>query len=187
MSRRTSLIALPLTFALAAAVLAAAPGRATGNGEGSQRPLRLNEIQVIGTHNSYHRELSKPERAAHDAVYDGAAIYENFLAYSHASLPNQLRRQRVRGLELDLYPDPAGGLYANPLLRRRLAAGPLSDPEWYRPGAKVLHTHDLDYNASCVRLVSCLRAVRRWSRANPRHVPLPVRLELKGTDAELHV
>jgi hypothetical protein len=182
MSRRSALIASPLTLALAAAGLAAAPGPATGNGEGSQRPLRMNEIQVLGTHNSYHRELSNAERAAHDAIYGGAPIYENFLAYSHASLPNQLRRQRVRGLELDLYSDPGGGLYANPLLRQRLAVGPLSDPDWYRPGVKVLHTHDLDYRSSCVRLVSCLRAVRRWSRAHPRHVPLLVMLELKGTD-----
>lgn len=182
MSRRRAVLALPLTLALAAAVLAAAPGPATGNGETSRSSLRMNEIQVIGTHNSYHRELSKAERAAHDAVYGGAPIYENFLAYSHASLSNQLRRQGVRGLELDLYPDPAGGLYANPLLRQRLAADPFSDPEWYRPGAKVLHTHDLDYNSSCVRLVSCLLAVRRWSRADSHHVPLLVMLELKGTD-----
>lgn len=104
--------------------------------------------------------------AAHVAIYGGAPIYDGFLAYSHA-LPDQLSRQGLRGLGLDLYPDPEGGLYANPLLRQRLAAGPLMDRDWYRPGAKVLHTHDLDYNSTCVRLVSCLRLVRRWSRANP--------------------
>jgi Phosphoinositide phospholipase C, Ca2+-dependent len=167
-------------FALTALALAAAASAAAG--APSTRPLRMNEIQVIGTHNSYHRELSPAERAAHDAVYGGAPIYDAFLAYSHASLPNQLSRQRVRGLELDLYPDPEGGLYANPLLRQRLAAGPLMDRDWYRPGAKVLHTHDIDYNSTCVRLVSCLRLVRRWSRANRGHVPLLVMLELKGTD-----
>jgi Phosphoinositide phospholipase C, Ca2+-dependent len=158
------------------AVLAIAPAA------DAARPLRLNETQVIGTHNSYHRELSKAERMAHDAVYGGAAIYDGFLAYSHASLPNQLARQHVRGLELDLFPDPDGGLYSNPLLRQRLAAGPLTAPAWYRPGIKVLHTADLDYNSTCVELVACLRAVRRWSRANPAHVPLLVMLELKGTD-----
>jgi hypothetical protein len=109
-------------------------------------------------------------------------VYENFLAYSHASLRNQLGRQGARGLELDLFPDPAGGLYANPLLRQRLAAGPLTDPEWYRPGIKVLHIADLDYKTTCVRLVTCLRLVRRWSRANQGHVPLLVLLELQATD-----
>ena len=163
---------------LAVVAAASAPGLAGASG----RPVRMNEIQVIGTHNSYHRELSQLERAAHDAIYGGAPIYENLLAYSHASVPNQLRRQGVRGLELDLYPDPEGGRYANPLLRRWLAAGPLTDPEWYRPGIKVIHTADLDYNSSCVRLVGCLRLVRRWSRANPGHVPLLILLELKTTD-----
>ncbi len=182
MPRRHARIALALTLALAAVALAAAPAPAAGNGGSATPPLRMNELQVVGTHNSYHRELSKPERAAHDAVYGGAPIYDGFLAYSHASLPNQLGRQGVRGMELDLFPDPAGGLYANPLLRQRLAAGPLTDPAWYRPGIKVLHTADLDYNSTCVRLVSCLRLVRRWSRANADHVPLLVMLELKGTD-----
>ncbi|HEX2125420.1 MAG TPA: Ca2+-dependent phosphoinositide-specific phospholipase C [Thermoleophilaceae bacterium] len=177
MSTRHALAALTVTLVLSAAV----PSGAGANGR-AVRPLRMNEIQVIGTHNSYHRELSGPERAAHDAVYGGLPIYDAFLAYSHASLPNQLRRQGVRGLELDLFPDPAGGLYANPLLRQRLSAGPLTDPEWGRPGIKVLHTEDLDYNTTCVRFVSCLRLVRRWSRANPIHLPLLVMLELKGTD-----
>jgi hypothetical protein len=163
-------------------VLSAAVPSGAGAGGGAVGPVRMNEIQVIGTHNSYHRELSGPERAAHDAVYGGAPIYEAFLAYSHASLPNQLRRQGVRGIELDLFPDPAGGLYAHPLLRQRLAAVPLTDPEWQQAGIKVLHTEDLDYNTTCVRFVSCLRLVRRWSRANPEHVPLLVMLALKGTD-----
>ena len=173
-----------LGSAVALAVLAAwsMPGLASADGRGPLQSLRMNEIQVIGTHNSYHRELSKPERAAHDAIYGGAPIYDNLLAYSHASLPNQLGRQGVRGLELDLYPDPAGGLYANPLLRRRLAAGPLTAPEWYSPGIKIIHTADLDYHSTCVRLASCLRLVRRWSRANRGHVPLLILLELKETD-----
>jgi hypothetical protein len=169
-------------LALTAGLALLGPAVAGANGAHGKRALRMNEIQVIGTHNSYHRELTKAERAAHDAVYGGAPIYDGFLAYSHASLPNQLGRQGVRGMELDLFPDPQGGLYSNPLLRQRLAAGPLTDPEWSRPGIKVLHTEDLDYNSTCVRLTTCLRLVRRWSRANRRHVPLLVMLELKATD-----
>jgi hypothetical protein len=178
MSRRRALTAVALSLLLAAP----GSGGAAANGGGSNHAVRMNEIQVIGTHNSYHRELSKAELLAHDAIYGGAPIYENFRAYSHASLPNQLGRQGARGLELDLFPDPVGGLYANPLLRQRLAAGPLTDPEWYRPGIKVLHIADLDYNSTCVRLVTCLRLVRSWSRAHPGHVPLLVLLELKATD-----
>jgi Phosphoinositide phospholipase C, Ca2+-dependent len=167
MSTCRALATVAVTLVLAAAVPSGA-----GAGGGGLGPLRMNETQVIGTHNSYHRELSGPRRAAHDAVYGGAPIYEAFLAYSHASLPNQLRRQGVRGLELDLFPDLAGGLYAYPLLRQRLTAGPLPDPEWRRPGIKVLHTEDFDYNTTCVRFVSCLRLVRRWSRSHAGHLPL---------------
>jgi Phosphoinositide phospholipase C, Ca2+-dependent len=181
-SRPAALAAIALTLALAAFAAATAPSPAAAKGRGATGSLRMNEIQVIGTHNCYHRELSKAEVAAHDAIYGGLPVYENFRAYSHASLPNQLSRQGARGLELDLFPDPAGGLYANPLLRQRLAAGPLTDPEWYRPGIKVLHIADLDYKTTCVRLVTCLSLVRRWSRANPRHVPLLVLLELQATD-----
>jgi hypothetical protein len=173
---------LPLLALAVAALALATPAPADGNGRQTKRALRMNQLQVIGTHNSYHRELSKAERAAHDAIYGGAPIYDGFLAYSHASIPNQLSRQGVRGLELDLFPDPAGALYANPLLRQRLMIGPLTDPEWYRPGIKVLHTADLDYSSTCVRFVRCLRRVRRWSLSNPDHVPLLVMLELKGTD-----
>ena len=179
---RRALTAVALTLALAAFSAASAPGLAAANARGAQHSLRMNEIQVIGTHNSYHRELSKAEHAAFDAIFGGAPIYDALLAYSHASLPNQLGRQGVRGMELDLYPDPAGGLYSNPLLRQRLAAGPLTNPEWFRPGIKVLHTEDLDYNSTCIRLVTCLSLVRSWSRANPGHVPLLVMLELKATD-----
>ena len=53
MFRRRALIAVTLTLALAAFAAASAPGLA------AQRSLRMNEIQVIGTHNSYHRELSQ--------------------------------------------------------------------------------------------------------------------------------
>lgn len=182
MSRRRAFTTVALTLALAGLAAVSAPGLAAAKAGGAQRSLRMNEIQVIGTHNSYHRELSKAEHGAYDAIFGGAPVYDALLAYSHASLPNQLSRQGARGMELDLYPDSAGGLYANPLLRQRLAAGPLTNPEWYRAGTKVLHTEDLDYNSTCVRLLTCLSLIRSWSLANRGHVPLLVMLELKATD-----
>jgi Phosphoinositide phospholipase C, Ca2+-dependent len=63
--------AIALTLALAAFAAATAPSPAAAKGRGATGSLRMNEIQVIGTHNSYHRELSKPELAAHDAIYGG--------------------------------------------------------------------------------------------------------------------
>jgi hypothetical protein len=143
----------------------------------------MNDIQVIGTHNSYKRELSRIEERTYDEIIATPGDYERFLAYSHAAIPNQFARQDVRGLELDLFPDPAGGLYAEPLVRSRLGMGPLPDPAWREPGVKVLHIADLDYKTSCVRLVTCLEQVERWSDDNPGHVPLQILLELKQSDA----
>jgi hypothetical protein len=48
------------------AVLAIA-GSSAAAGSDSRAGLRLNELQVIGTHNSYRRETSEREQHAYDA------------------------------------------------------------------------------------------------------------------------
>jgi hypothetical protein len=164
------------------ALMALGGSSSLADSQRSRGTVRVNELQVIGTHNSYHREISKREQAAYDAAIDTPGDYDAYLAYSHATLPRQLGDQDVRGLELDLLGDPAGGMYAEPLIRRRLGLGPLPDPAWRAPGIKVLHIPDVDYNTTCVQLVTCLRQVRDWSQAHPRHVPVPIMLELKGSD-----
>ncbi|MDQ3722698.1 MAG: phosphatidylinositol-specific phospholipase C1-like protein [Actinomycetota bacterium] len=147
--------------------------------------VRVNELQVVGTHNSYHREISEREQTAYEAAINTPGDYDAFLAYSHATLPRQFARQNVRGLELDLFGDPQGGLYADPLIRKAVGLGPLSDPAWRAPGIKVLHIPDVDYKTTCVQLVSCLTQVRSWSQAHPGHVPIAIMLELKRSDARV--
>jgi Phosphoinositide phospholipase C, Ca2+-dependent len=179
--RRRALALAALAGLLLLAGLAAGPAAAKKRHAGGS--VRMNEIQVMGTHNSYKRELSRREERTYDEIIATPGDYEQFLAYSHPSIPNQFGRQEVRGLELDLFPDPAGGLYAEPLVRRRLGTGPLTDPDWRVPGVKVLHIADLDYKTSCVRFVTCLQQVETWSDDNPGHVPLQILLELKQSDA----
>lgn len=129
-----------LLFAVAvAAFVAGLADASTPSGAGS---VRLNEIQVIGTHNSYKRETSEAEQAEYDSIISTPGDYDAFLAYSHARIGDQFARQSVRGLELDLFSDPNGGLYVEPLVRRRLGMGPLPDPAWRQPGVKVLHIVD---------------------------------------------
>lgn len=142
--------------------------------------LRLNQIQAVATHNSYHREVGFAEQQVM-GEYD-----ENFhnLLYSHASLPVQFGEQNVRGIELDVFPDPEGGLYANPLIRGFADQPPLDETELERPGFKVLHWADFDYASSCASLRGCLRQVKEWSDRNPGHVTIPILLELKGTDPQ---
>lgn len=160
---------------LALALTAAAPASAAA----PDAELRINELQVIGTHNAYHRELPEAEKAAQVTVDPGAPAG---LYYSHAAIPDQLGAQDVRNLELDVLPDPEGGLYAEPLVRRLAGAGPLTDPAWREPGTKVLHVVDTDYGTTCVTLVACLTQVRTWSAANPDHVPISVMLEFKQSE-----
>jgi hypothetical protein len=171
-------------FVLFAVLLASAAG-APALGASRGAPVRMNETQVIGTHNSYHREISPLEQATYDQLIRKPGDYAQFLAYSHASLTNQFERQDVRGVELDLFPDPQGGLYSEPLVRRKLGLGPLPDPAWLQPGIKTFHVADLDYNTTCVRFVSCLEQVRDWSKDHPDHVPLLIMLELKQSIPEV--
>jgi hypothetical protein len=177
--RLATLAALSLlAAAVPASQAAAAPPAAKGQ-------VRMNELQVIGTHNSYKREISEAEEAVYEAAIGDPNDYENFLAYSHAPIAQQFGGQRVRGLELDLFGDPQGGLYANPLVRQAVGAGPLTDPAWAAPGIKVMHIADVDYETTCVQFVQCLQEVRGWSAANPEHVPLLIMLELKQSDSRI--
>ncbi|WP_240634614.1 MULTISPECIES: phosphatidylinositol-specific phospholipase C1-like protein [Streptomyces] len=145
--------------------------------------MRLNEIQAIATHNSYHRELTFAEKDVQRRTD------KNFwnLEYSHPSLTTQFEKQKVRGIELDVFPDPQGGLYDEPLVRRDAGLSPLTVAEYQRPGFKVLHWADHDYGTNCVSLRSCLEQVDAWSRQNPGHVTVPVLLELKRTDPAIEV
>jgi hypothetical protein len=140
--------------------------------------VRINQLQMIGSHNSYHRELSATEQKVQQAQNPGSID----LWYSHASIPAQLEDQNVRTLELDLFPDPAGGLYTYPLIRKLTGQGPLTDPELAKPGIKVMHIPDFDYNTNCRSFVLCLQQVKTWSDAHPDHTPIVIQLELKQSD-----
>ena len=149
--------------------------------------LRLNQIQVIGTHNSYHLRghdsllalIAKDKPKARDE-----------LDYGHPPLPEQLSRLGIRQIELDCYADPNGGLYAKPLgiervLKAGLPAMPACDPtgRMCQPGIKVMHVPDFDFASSALTLIDALQQVRQWSLGHPRHVPVFILLELKGESA----
>ncbi|GAA2437892.1 phosphatidylinositol-specific phospholipase C1-like protein [Streptomyces macrosporus] len=177
----------PVPAAIALAAVAALLSALSASSAAEARPgapagePRINQIQVMATHNSYHREVSFAEQKVMER-YD-----PNFgtLLYSHASLPAQFAEQRVRGIELDVFPDPEGGLYADPLVREEAGLPAPTDPAWRTPGFKVLHWADFDQETSCVTLRTCLTQVRDWSRRNPGHVTVPILLELKRTDPRL--
>jgi hypothetical protein len=139
--------------------------------------VHLNQIQVVGSHNSYHLLATQAER---DLRRQFIGDEENGLEYGHDPLDVQFSEQRVRQIELDVFDDPDGGLYAEPLIRQVTNGGPLP-AAMSRPGMKVLHVQDVDYHSSCLTLIACLRTVKAWSTRNPRHAPIAILLELKDT------
>jgi hypothetical protein len=146
-------------------------------------PLRLNDQQVLGSHNSYKEPIDPPLFALLLELRSPARIRP--LEYGHPPLRDQLDAG-LRALELDVYHDPEGGRYASPrglawLSERGLAPTRPFDPEgeMKSPGFKILHVQDLDFRSNCATLARCLGELARWSDAHPRHLPIVVTMNAK--------
>jgi hypothetical protein len=167
---------------LAGVAAAAALGAACGD-DGEEEPLRplddtlrLNDIQALGSHNSYHLE-PEPEVMALLQAFDAALA--DSLAYGHLPLPEQFSDQGIRQIELDVFADREGGLYADPAGPRLAGLPSVEEPEMLEPGFKVFHVQDVDQRSTCLTLVACLDLVRDWSDTHPGHAPILVLLEVK--------
>lgn len=139
--------------------------------------IRLNQIQVLGTHNSYKLAPTPALTELLDADNPGWA---DNIRYEHRPLKEQLGELGIRQLELDIFADPEGGLYAEP------AGAVMTDDERFirakemlRPGFKVMHSPDVDYRTTCLTLKACLTEIRDWSSANPTHLPILIMIEIK--------
>lgn len=144
--------------------------------------LKLNQLQVIGTHNSYHAGIAPNEASLWQAKSPKAF---NGLDYRHQPLGEQFD-SGVRQIELDIYADSKGGLYAHPAGPRMVAEAHLPpDPEFdpngimAKPGFKVMHVQDVDYRSTCQPFIACLEQVRQWSHAHPGHIPIFILVETK--------
>ncbi len=151
---------------------------AAGTGE-----PRLNQIQVIGSHNSYH---IAPAPAVYELIAAAGRRRAESLDYTHRPLAEQLSDLGIRQLELDVFADPKGGLFAAPAARRILIArnkdagpDPNHDGQLAAPGLKVLHVPDVDFQSTAATFVAALKQIRAWSRQHPRHVPILIQVELK--------
>jgi hypothetical protein len=143
-------------------------------------PLRLNQLQYIGSHNSYHAGLAPSESVIWQR-YDLQKLA--IVNYTHPSLTRQLD-DGVRQLELDIYGDANGGRYAHPAITELVrkaglpADPPFADPAvMQRPGYKVMHIQDLDQRSNCQPFTACLAEVRAWSLAHPGHLPVFILVE----------
>lgn len=129
------------------------------------QPLRITDIQVVGTHNSYKQPMPAQTMAKIRATNPQMA---DALDYSHRSLAEQLNAG-ARQLEIDVNYDPQGGYYARGS----------NDPRLLRPGFKVLHIPGIDNSSSCVLLTDCLHQLRDWSDAHPGHLPIMLMFNAK--------
>lgn len=148
--------AVMLVFAVMSSVTAFAGCSRSDSG---RTGLTLNQMQVVGTHNSYHVEPSAESMEVLDKVSSRARE----LAYSHDPLGVQFSDQGVRQIELDVHPDPTGELF---------------DPIGTR-GFKVFHMERVDTGTTCPTFIDCLSDIRTWSDANRSHMPIAVLVEIK--------
>jgi hypothetical protein len=177
-----TVIRATIGIALAAGGLAAATTAIAQTAMQQDELVHLNQIQVIGSHNSYNLGFAPSEEKY--ARMKNPKGYES-LEYHHATLTHQLDGG-VRQLEIDIVQDPKGGRFAHPkIIELTKEAGLPPDPdfdphhEMDKPGFKVIHIADLNERSSCHLLTSCLTEIRAWSKAHPSHVPLFLLIETK--------
>ncbi|MEM7005673.1 MAG: phosphatidylinositol-specific phospholipase C1-like protein [Pseudomonadota bacterium] len=147
-----------------------------------ERPLgevRLNELQSIGSHNSY--KLAIPELEM-DFIRLQAPDLAETLDYAHIPLAEQLDLG-MRQLELDVFHDPVGGRFADPLLPKLASTNPGAEPfdaaGYDQPGLKVMHIQDIDQRSQCVLFIECLQEIDAWSGENPDHTPILILINAK--------
>ena len=117
-------------------------------------------------HNLYH--------VVPDAVIRELLVSRNTqrapgLDYTHRPLAEQFATLGIRQVELDVYADPKGGLFANPAARsivRAVGKEPGIDPDsdgiLQHPGLKALHVPDIDYRTMVPTFVDALKQIRAW-------------------------
>jgi hypothetical protein len=160
------------------------PGDAACAAAAQIESLRLDQLQVIGSHNSYRRRTYPPILAyvRNMAMSLSGEIEPEAWDYDRPPLAEQLERDQVRGLEIDLWADPAGGHFFDRQGLRFVGEPVASNvAELREAGFKVLHVPDFDFETHHQTFRSALRAIAAWSDAHPRHLPLFIHLETKET------
>lgn len=169
--------------------------------------LKINQIQVLGTHNSYAQPVDSnvlayvdpiiqnmmgkmmemmpaDQKAAYKEYHPNKVLMSEGLAYNHPPLTDQLNAG-LRSLEIDVYYDPTGNRFHDPASYRLMRAqgvtdlAPFKTEDLEKPGFKVLHVADFDFRTHCNTLKGCLTELKDWSDAHPKHIPIYILLEIK--------
>ncbi len=146
---------------------------------------KLNETQVIGSHNSYKSGMPIPILEYLRKVNPGAA---QSLEYEHLPLSQQLDLG-LRNLELDVFHDPQGGRFAKPKALAMLPEGTVFDQkgELLEPGLKLFHVQDLDVQSHHLLFKNALLELKSWSKHHPDHHPVFVLINAKDGQVPMTV
>jgi hypothetical protein len=144
--------------------------------------LKLNQIQVLGSHNSYHKRM--PDRLYSFLSSINFLLPSDYkvegLDYYHEALADQLDQYKMRSFEIDIYADPQGGRFYN-RQGNVFASLPVASgiDELRKPGYKVMHIPDIDYDTHYYTFKSMLQALKDWSDRHPNHIPIFLLIEGK--------
>lgn len=150
---------------------------------GSESP-RLDQVQFIGTHNSYHIEPDAALRVLWQTNEASREPSHQWLMYTHLPLQAQAELG-IRFFEFDVHLDETGSAYsASEFLAPVVAAGLQPDSPFdqdgalSKPGTKVFHTNT-DMRSTCLLLTDCLHQLNGWIDLNPFAGPILVQIEPK--------
>ncbi len=156
-----------------------------GNGSFSQMnidSLKINQIQTLGSHNSYHK---RPNKFMLNFLKGLKSLFPKDanpcdLDYAHEPLVTQLDSFHLRSFEIDIYADPKGGHYYK-RIKNNLLGKPKSskNADLKNSGFKVLHIPDVDYNTHYSSFKSMLEDFKKWSDVHPNHLPIYLLIECK--------
>ncbi len=151
----------------------------------SVNELKINQIQTIGSHNSYRT-------ATDTTIFNFLLSVQTILPanaqpkemdYSHLPLAQQLDDYGMRSFEIDIFHDPSGGRFYNRTGNSLVGQPEASNiPELQNPGLKVLHILDIDYNTHHYTFVDALQTLKTWSDNHSNHLPLFIYIEPKTSD-----
>jgi len=184
---------LPL-FALVLVGLSFSKDIKKAGGETPSDNLKINQIQIIASHNSYHMRTDAAVLRFLNGLYKmhilPADQNPQWIDYNHAPLTEQLEKYGVRGLELDVWNDPEGGRFYDRMCRKFVFKPVASREEALKqPGFKLLHIPDIDFISTNPTLVSALQEIKKWSDAHPDHLPVFINIETEvstvGDDVKL--
>lgn len=148
--------------------------------------IQLNNIQVIGSHNSYKIPI---EKSLFSYLLSIDSTMAKSLEYGHISLKEQLDLG-LRNLELDIFHDPLGGHFSNPKgldIVKSMGKEPLefdTEKKLLQPGLKMFHVQDIDFRSHHLLFKEGLQLIKKWSDDNPKHLPIVILINAKDQKIE---